>query len=137
QTPDAIAARLLRDYRGRRVAVLAPLVTARKGYYTDLAAWAAGKGFEHLRVDGELLSTASWPRLDRFKEQTIELPIGSEIVSAERERALRELISHGLSFGKGVIRVIAAARTKAARTKETGAAIAGGAVAGTVFSTRR
>jgi excinuclease ABC subunit A len=124
QTPDAIAARLLREYKGKRVSVLAPLVTARKGYYTDLAAWASGKGFEHLRVDGELLPTAAWPRLDRFKEHTLELPIGTEIVSAEREGALRELLSNGLSFGKGVIRVIAATRSKAAG-------------AGTVFSTRR
>jgi excinuclease ABC subunit A len=125
QTPDAIAARLLREYRGKRISVLAPLVTARKGYYTDLAAWAAGKGFEHLRVDGELVPTAAWPRLDRFKEHTIELPIGSEIVSAERERALRELLSNGLSFGKGVIRVIAVTRSRAVKA------------AGTVFSTRR
>jgi len=124
QTPDAIAARLLREYKGKRIVVLAPLVTARKGYYTDLAAWAAGKGFEHLRVDGELLPTAAWPRLDRFKEHTIELPVGTEIVSAERERALRELLARGLSFGKGVIRVVAATRSKAA-------------VTGTVFSTRR
>ena len=124
QTPDAIAARLLREYKGKRVSVLAPLITARKGYYTDLAAWAAGKGFEQLRVDGELLPTAAWPRLDRFKEHTIELPVGSEIVSAERERALRELLVRGLSFGKGVIRAVPAAGPKA-----TGA--------GTVFSTRR
>ena len=124
QTPDAIAARLLREYKGKRVAVLAPLITARKGYYTDLAAWAAGKGFEHLRVDGGMVPTAAWPRLDRFKEHTIELPVGSEIVSAERERALRELLVRGLSFGKGVIRAV-----PGDRTKTTGA--------GTVFSTRR
>jgi excinuclease ABC subunit A len=107
QTPDAIAARLLKTFRGRKISVLAPLVTARKGYYTDLAAWAAGKGFEHLRVDGALAPTAAWPRLDRFKEHTIELPVGSVKVSAERERPLRELIGRGLDFGKGVIRVAA------------------------------
>ena len=51
QTEEAIAARLLREMRGRRVSLLAPLVTARKGLYTDLAKWASGKGFVHLRVD--------------------------------------------------------------------------------------
>ena len=144
QTPDAIAARLLREYNGKRVSVLAPLVTARKGYYTDLAAWAAGKGFEYLRVDGQLIPTAAWPRLDRFKEHTIELPIGTEIVSPERERALRELLSKGLSFGKGVIRVTSSARAKApskmtaaAGGKNGGAHARGAAEAGTVFSTRR
>ena len=45
QSEDAIAARLARDYAGRRIALLAPLVVARKGYYTDLAKWAARKGY--------------------------------------------------------------------------------------------
>ena len=75
QSADAIAARLLREYRGRRIELLAPLVVARKGYYTDLAKWAAGKGYAELRVDGERLPTARWPRLDRFREHTIELPV--------------------------------------------------------------
>ena len=44
QSADAIAARLLRDYRGRSIELLAPLVVARKGYYTDLAKWAARQG---------------------------------------------------------------------------------------------
>ena len=61
--------------RGSRIGLLAPLVVARKGYYTDLAKWARGKGYTHLRVDGELLPTDKWPRLDRFQEHTIELPV--------------------------------------------------------------
>ena len=63
QSPEAILAQLLSRYRGRQVELLSPLVVGRKGYYTDLAQWAAGHGFEILRVDGERLSTASWPRL--------------------------------------------------------------------------
>jgi excinuclease ABC subunit A len=106
QTPQAIVARVMRDLRGKRAVVLSPLVAARKGYYTDLAAWAAGKGFDHLRVDGKPLPTAAWPRLDRFREHSIELPIGSELVSPEREGSLRELIQRGLDFGKGVIHVV-------------------------------
>ena len=46
QSTAAIAARLLRDFRGQRVSLLAPLVIARKGYYTDLAKWARKKGFK-------------------------------------------------------------------------------------------
>ncbi|HEV7441279.1 MAG TPA: hypothetical protein VGO18_01705, partial [Steroidobacteraceae bacterium] len=44
QSAASIASRLLRDYKGQRIALLAPLVVARKGYYTDLAKWAAKKG---------------------------------------------------------------------------------------------
>ena len=52
QTLDAIVDRVLKRHRGREVEVLAPLVVARKGYYTELARWAARHGHDTLRVDG-------------------------------------------------------------------------------------
>jgi len=125
QSADAIAARMLRDYRGKRIGLLAPLVVSRKGYYTDLAKWARGKGYTHLRVDGEFLPTDKWPRLDRFKEHTIELPIADLVVGPDRERELRETLGRALDLGKGVVylldgldRLEAVARTsKAARVE--------------------
>ena len=105
QTPEAVLARVLSDYRGRKVALLAPLVVARKGYYTDLAKWAAGKGFEHLRVDGEWLPTGEWPRLDRFREHDIELSVGGIRVNPAREKALREQLARALDFGKGLVKI--------------------------------
>ncbi|HEY6871287.1 MAG TPA: excinuclease ABC subunit UvrA [Geobacteraceae bacterium] len=106
QTPDAIVARLIRDMRGKTALFLAPLVVARKGYYTDLAKWAQGKGFAALRVDGAMTPTSPWPRLDRFREHTIELPVGEIEVTPEGEGALRELLDRALAFGKGMVRVI-------------------------------
>jgi excinuclease ABC subunit A len=108
QSPDAIVATLLRDYRDRKVSLLAPLVVNRKGYYTDLAKWAAGKGFEFLRVDGEMLPTEPWPRLDRFREHTIELPLAEVKASADNEQALRAALGRALDFGKGVVHALAA-----------------------------
>src|SRR5204863_4831863 len=72
QSAEAIVARVMCDYRGQTIEVLAPLVTARKGYYTDLAKWAFTKGVHFLRVDGAPTPTAKWPRLARFKEHNIE-----------------------------------------------------------------
>ena len=106
QTEEAIAARLLRELRGRQVSLLAPLVTTRKGLYTDLAKWAAGKGFVHLRVDGQWLPTVPWPRLDRFREHSIELPVGELTVTPETEGELRDLLRRALEFGKGVVLVL-------------------------------
>jgi excinuclease ABC subunit A len=120
QSPASIAARLLRDYKGRRISLLAPLVVARKGYYTDLAKWAAKKGFRALRVDGERLPTAPWPRLSRFREHTIELPVAEIEVSVRSEVALREGLARALDFGKGLVHVLAANSQRA-----------------TVFSTKR
>ncbi|MBP8926121.1 MAG: excinuclease ABC subunit UvrA, partial [Pseudomonadales bacterium] len=44
QPVEVIHERLMRDFRGTRVQLLAPLVMARKGYYTELAKWAAKQG---------------------------------------------------------------------------------------------
>jgi excinuclease ABC subunit A len=106
QSPDAIAARLLTRHRGKQLSLLAPLVVARKGYYTDLAQWAANKGFAQLRVDGEMMATEAWPRLDRFKEHTIDLPVTSLRVSTRAETALRESIDQTLALGNGVLKVL-------------------------------
>ena len=106
QSADAIAARLLREAKGRRIEFLAPLVVARKGYYTDLAKWAAGKGYGKLRVDGELLPTSPWPRLDRFREHTIELPVGGVVAGPQQEHELRRLLQQALDYGKGVVHLL-------------------------------
>jgi len=107
QSESAIAARLLRDYRGQRIGLLAPLVVNRKGYYTDLAKWAAGRGYAFLRVDGEFLPTGKWPRLSRFQEHTLELPVADLRIAADNEAEIRRALTRALEFGKGVVHVIA------------------------------
>ncbi len=117
QGVDAIVARLVRQARGRRVGLLAPLVVARKGYYTDLARWAAGKGYAHLRVDGELVPTRPWPRLDRFREHTLELPVAEVVASPQAERELREGLQRALDYGKGVVHVLDRGRVQVYSTR--------------------
>jgi excinuclease ABC subunit A len=105
QSFDAIVARVMREHRGRRIGLLAPLVVGRKGIYTDLAKWAAAKGFTHLRVDGAFLPTGRWPRIDRYVEHDIELPVADLEVSPHREPELREALRGALAFGKGIVMV--------------------------------
>lgn len=107
QSAESIAAQLLRDHKGEHVGLLAPLVVNRKGVYTDLAKWAKQRGYSHLRVDGEFVAVDPWPRLDRFKEHTLELPVGDLIVSADNEAELRALLARTLEFGKGVMHLLA------------------------------
>jgi excinuclease ABC subunit A len=85
---------------------MATLVNARKGYYTDLAKWASAKGYTHLRVDGVFTPTQSWPRLDRFKEHTIELPVRDLVVDVREEANLRTAVSEALEKGQGTFSVV-------------------------------
>ncbi len=135
QSADAIAANLLRAYRGQRIGLMAPLVVARKGYYTDLAKWALGKGYTHLRVDGEFLTTARWPRLDRFREHTIELPVADVSVRPDNESALRAGLAQALEHGKGVVHVLAPLDALAEAIEKKDPSLA--AMTTTVYSTKR
>ncbi len=117
QSADSIAALLLREAKGRKIELFAPLVVSRKGYYTDLAKWALAKGYAELRVDGAMLPTAQWPRLDRFREHTIELPVGTVKVGAATEASLRTALDRALEFGKGVAHVVDKGRTRVFSTR--------------------
>ena len=124
QSVEAIAAQVIKRHRGKTVAFHAPLIVDRKGYYTDLAKWALNKGFETLRVDGEALPTAAWPRLDRFQEHTIDLPVGEFVVDVAEESALVAQLRRAVDFGSGVVKVAALGRNGRAGTE-------------TLFSTQR
>ncbi len=127
QSEEAIAARILREYKGTHIGLLAPLVSNRKGVYTELARWAHNKGFGYLRIDGNYLPTQPFPRIDRFREHLIELPVADVRVSAAQEAALRAALRSALEYGKGVVHVIAPLDRM----------MQGGAMSEAVFSTKR
>jgi excinuclease ABC subunit A len=135
QTADSIAAQLLKTYRGQHIGLLAPLVSGRKGVYTELADWARPRGFTHLRVDGNFLPTTGFPRIDRFKEHNIELPVASLDVNPARESELREALALALTHGKGVVHVLSGMEGLREAMLAGSAAAAIGKVQ--VFSTKR
>ena len=135
QSAESIAAQLLRDHRGQHVGLLAPLVVARKGVYTDLAKWAKARGHTHLRVDGEFLKLDPWPRLDRFKEHTLELPVADLVIEPEHEAELRAALSKALEAGKGVMHLLHPLDGLAAAMESGQSTVGLGAVK--VFSTKR
>ena len=106
QSVERITAHLMRQFKGQLIGILAPLVVNRKGVYTEWAEWAKARGYTHLRVDGEFLPTHNFPRIDRFKEHTIELPVLSLVVSAATEKELRQALLTALEHGKGVLNVL-------------------------------
>ena len=135
QSADSITAQLLRTYRGQHIGLLAPLVSGRKGVYTELAEWARPRGYTHLRVDGNFLPTFGFPRIDRFKEHNIELPVASLDVTPANEAALRAALSTALQIGKGVVQVLS--QLDGLREAMESGAVTAGIGQIQVFSTKR
>ncbi len=59
----------------KHIYLLAPLVRGRKGHHQPIANWIAGHGYEMMRVDGKLIFTDDFKKLDRYKEHNIEVVI--------------------------------------------------------------
>ncbi|MFY8088624.1 MAG: excinuclease ABC subunit A, partial [Rubrivivax sp.] len=54
----------------------------------------------------EFLKLDPFPRLDRFKEHTLELPVADMVVDPQNEAALRLALSKALELGKGVLHLL-------------------------------
>ncbi len=128
QTREQILSSILRDYRGETVEIAAPLITARKGLYKELAAWARKKGYSHMRVDGELQPTDAWPTLDRYREHSILLPVGSITVDPGEEGRLDGLLATALQLGGETVHLL---KTHDGRGTKSAAAAA------SIYSTAR
>jgi excinuclease ABC subunit A len=135
QSIESIAAQLLTQHRGEHVGLLAPLVVNRKGVYSDLAKWAKARGHTHLRVDGEFLKVDPWPRIDRFREHTIELPVADLVVDPAREAELRDALAKALDLGRGVLHLLHPLDGLAAAMEDGQSTVGIGALK--VFSTKR
>ena len=74
---DALAANLRNELKRRGdLLLLAPVVKNRKGFHSEVAAWAAKNGYAEIRADGKIFRTDEPFRLDRFKEHDVEIVVG-------------------------------------------------------------
>ncbi|MBN1603078.1 MAG: excinuclease ABC subunit UvrA [Chitinispirillaceae bacterium] len=106
QSPESIIASIMKQYRQKNITILAPLVQNRKGIYKDLAEWVESKGYASLRVDGKTVLVHPWPKLDRYKEHTIELPVATLKITPQKEKDLIDAVTIALDFGKGMLSVL-------------------------------
>lgn len=91
---------------GRRIAVLAPVVRARKGHYRELFEQIVRMGFVRARVDGEIVEVSTGYRVDRYKTHDIEIVVDRIRVAATAENRIAQSVDTAMSHGKGTIAVI-------------------------------
>lgn len=107
-TEEQIVARILQDYEGQKVYLLAPLVRTRKGHYKELFESVLRKGFLTVRVDGELREIIKGMKLDRYKNHDIEVVVDKLAVRAKDEERLNKSVSQTLQQGGGLMMVLRA-----------------------------
>ena len=103
---DQIQELILNDFKGKRIAVLAPLIKSRKGHYRELFEQISKQGFLRVRVDGEIREIEKGMKLDRYKMHDIEVVIDRLVVDENSEKRLEETIKTALYTGDNILMVI-------------------------------
>ncbi|MCR5887937.1 excinuclease ABC subunit UvrA [Hymenobacter sp. J193] len=112
QSDDQIINYILKEYDGRKLVVLAPVVKGRKGHYRELFQQVAKLGFTKVRVDGELLDITPKMQVDRYKIHDIEIVIDRLVVKEEDRFRLSGSVQNALTQGKGTMLVLDADKKK-------------------------
>jgi excinuclease ABC subunit A len=108
QTRDEAGRRLVAETKRRGdLLLLAPMVKHRKGFHTEVAAWAAQHGYAEVRADGKMYATSQKFRLDRFREHDVEIVVGFLEKKGCRARPgqkpAHELIDEAFRLGRGTL----------------------------------
>lgn len=111
-TTEQIVSLIQRDYAGRKIMLLAPVVRGRKGHYRELFDSVRKKGYIHVRIDGEVRELVQEMKVDRYTNHFIEVVIDRmklpELHAESTDidiRRLRQSVDKAMTMGDGVMMV--------------------------------
>jgi excinuclease ABC subunit A len=105
QTPQQIVDRLLDLDEGTRFQLLAPVVRGRKGEYAELFRELQTKGYSRARVDGQVVSLAEPPKLDKKYKHSIDVVVDRLAVKGSAKRRLTDSVETALGLAGGLVTV--------------------------------
>ena len=106
-TEERVIEMIHRDYSGKKIMVLAPLVRSRKGHYRELFDSLRRKGYLYVRVDGGLKEITEGMKLDRYKNHDIEVVIDKMMVKDNQdENRLKKSVATAMKAGDGLIMIL-------------------------------
>lgn len=105
-TEEQITDLILKDYKNKKIYILAPLVRTRKGHYKELFEQIRKKGYLYVRVDGEVREITHGMKLDRYKNHDIEVVIDKLIVGDKDDKRLKQSIATAMRQGEGLLMVL-------------------------------
>ena len=116
-TDEQIIDLIVREYAGKKILLLAPMVSGRKGHYKELFETIRKKGFVNVRVDGEVQEIVPNMKVDRYKTHNIEVVVDRLKIRPQAEpdgeqdlRRLRQSVDRAMTQGNGILMIADADR---------------------------
>ncbi len=103
---DEIVENIFTKYKGKNIALLAPLVRGRKGHYRELFEDVRKKGFLKVRIDGEIKDLVPKMQVDRYVIHDIELVVDRLQVTTDLKARLSQSVQQTMKLGKDLMFVL-------------------------------
>jgi excinuclease ABC subunit A len=103
QTVSQMVDRVLAMPEGTRLYLLAPIVRGRKGEYRKEFQDLLRRGFQRVKVDGELYDLDEVPALDKKRKHEIEVVVDRIVTAPDLAQRLAESIETALELADGLI----------------------------------
>jgi len=103
QTVSEIVDRILAMGEGTKLYILAPIVRGRKGEYRKEFKELQAKGFQRVKVDGELYEIAEAPALDKKLKHDIEVVVDRLVVREDLGNRLADSVETALRLADGLV----------------------------------
>lgn len=103
---DQIIDLILEKYNNKKINLLAPVVKGRKGHYRELFEDIRKKGFNKVRIDGEIQDITPKMQVDRYKIHDIEIVIDRLEIAKDIKTRLYQSLQTAMKQGKGTIMVL-------------------------------
>ena len=130
-TDEQIIDLIVQEYAGKKILLLAPMVSGRKGHYKELFETVRKKGFVHVRVDGEVRELVAGMKVDRYSIHNIEVVVdrlkipntdrstdGAQSTDLDLHR-LRQSVDSAMTQGNGIMMIIESTDRSTDRTQNT------------------
>ncbi|MBQ2186832.1 MAG: excinuclease ABC subunit UvrA [Bacteroidaceae bacterium] len=98
-TEEQILDLLLKDFMGKKIYLLAPLIKNRKGHYKELFDTIRRKGYLYVRVDGVIQEIVAGMKVDRYKNHDIEVVVDRLVIQEREDKRLVQSISTTMKQG--------------------------------------
>jgi len=102
QTVSQMVDRLMALEEGTRLYLLAPIVRGRKGEYRKEVAELMKKGFQRVKVDGELYEIADVPVLDKKFTHDIDVVVDRVVIRDDMTARLADSLETALKLADGL-----------------------------------
>jgi excinuclease ABC subunit A len=105
---------LLKDYQGKKVVIMSPVVRGKIGTYEELFHRILQKGFIKIRVDGKIYNLEKEEespqkiKISRYKKHNIDIIIDKITISLENKSRITDSIEIALKESNGLVTIVEA-----------------------------